>query len=237
MFIFRLAPSGDYSVLLTFAKVPGYDQFPLVAASDGNLYGSFSGGGENNTGEIYRATMSGTFQAVASLPKNISSPRTSMQAADGNLYGTTVYNQIYRYDMSTHAVTMVYEMNYGGSQGHCPCVLVEGMDGKLYGTAPNGGNYPGLGAVFSLDIGLPPPPPMVSGVYPSTGTAGQKVILWGNYLLGANSVTFNGTPASDVTVTSVQSVSAIVPAGATSGPVTITTGNGTYTTTTDFTVQ
>jgi hypothetical protein len=66
---------------------------------------------------------------------------------------------------------------------------------------------------------------------------GKVVALWGNYLLSATSVTFNGTPAAKVAVTSIQSVHATVPAGATSGPVTVTTANGTFTTTANFTVQ
>jgi hypothetical protein len=110
------------------------------------------------------------------------------------------------------------------------------MDGKIYGLAAAGGNI-GIGAMFSLDIGLPKPLPLVSGLYPASGSVGQKVMLWGNYLLGASVVSFNGTPAGSVSVTSVNSVYATVPVGATSGPVTITTANGSYTTTASFTVQ
>jgi hypothetical protein len=63
------------------------------------------------------------------------------------------------------------------------------------------------------------------------------VILWGNYLLGAKSVVFNGTPATSFRATSVRSVQVTVPPGATTGPVTITTAKGSYTTTNSFTVQ
>ncbi len=237
VFIYRFTQSGTYSQVLTFPKVPSYDALPLVAAADGYLYGTFSAGGANNTGLLYRASLAGEYNDFASFPTTISSPRSLMQAADGNLYGTTVYNQIFRYNFSTKAIELVYQMDAAGSQGHCACILVEGMDGKLYGAAPNGGNYPSQGAVFSLDIGLPKPTPMLSGLYPSSGGAGLKVLLWGNYLLGATSVTFNGVPAAGIKVTSVQSVTATVPAGATSGPVTITTPNGSFTTTTNFTVE
>ena len=106
MFIYRLSPSGTYSQLLTFPKVPGYDAFPLVAATDGYLYGTFSKGGTNDKGLIYRATLSGGYRDFASFPATISSPRTLMQAADGNLYGTTVYNQIFRYNFATQAVEL-----------------------------------------------------------------------------------------------------------------------------------
>jgi hypothetical protein len=52
-------------------------------------------------------------------------------------------------------------MNRRNLQGGCaPCNFIQGIDGKLYGTAVIGG--PGGGAVFSLDFGLPKPPPRVA---------------------------------------------------------------------------
>jgi hypothetical protein len=85
-------------------------------------------------------------------------------------------------------------MNLNNLQGGCaPCNFIQGMDGKLYGTAPGGG--PGGGAVFSLDFGLPQPKPSVAQLAPSSGTVGQQILLWGGHLLGAASVTFNGVPA------------------------------------------
>jgi hypothetical protein len=239
MFIYRFTPSGTYSRLINFPSVPNpiIYPFPLISATDGTLYGTFAAGGTNNTGEIYQVTLSGQYQIVASLPKNIASPRTLMQAADGNLYGSTGYNQIFRYEPATHAIKLVYQMDKFGAQGNCGCTLIEGMDGKLCGVAANGGNYPGTGAVFSLEIGLPKPLPSVTGLYPSSGAVGKQVILWGNYLLGAIAVSFNGTPATTLKSTSAQSVAATVPAGATSGPVTVTTANGSFTTSQSFTVQ
>jgi hypothetical protein len=50
-------------------------------------------------------------------------------------------------------------------------------------------------------------------------------------------VTFNGVPAAAFQVNSTQAVMAIVPAGATTGPVTITTANGSVTAKEDFRVQ
>jgi uncharacterized protein (TIGR03437 family) len=72
---------------------------------------------------------------------------------------------------------------------------------------------------------------------PDSGATGQKIILWGSHLLGATSVSFNGVPAAAFQVNSTQAVVAAVPAGATTGPVTITTANGSFTTTQSFTIQ
>jgi uncharacterized repeat protein (TIGR03803 family) len=241
-FIYRLTPSGGYSQILTFPPSLGGPYAPaLMGASDGNLYGTFSGGGANDTGLIYAATLGGQWRTVASFPakgtdEGMLYPDSLVEASDGALYGSTVHNAIFRYDLTTHALTLAYQMNPRNQQGSCaPCNLIQAMDGKLYGTAAIGG--PGGGAVFSLDFGLPKPKPAVAQLVPESGTAGERILLWGSHLLGATSVTFNGVPAAAFQVNSTQAVMATVPAGATTGPVTITTANGTVTAKQNFTVQ
>jgi len=235
-FIFRLTPGGTSARLVHF-PVPRSGRFPLLAASDGNLYGLFSAGGANNTGELYRATPSGIFETAVSFPaKGMVEPQTLMQASDGNIYGSTNNTYIFGYNLKTRKLASVFRLNPDGSQGLCPCQFIQGTDGKLYGVAPFGGKYPGIGALFSLDIGLPRPTPVISQIYPTSGTVGQAVLLWGTYLLGATSVSFNGKPATTISVTSGQSVRVTVPAGATSGLVTIRTANGAFTTKSEFRV-
>ncbi len=237
-FIIRMTPQGEYSQLLSFPAFPSHGlATPLVSASDGNLYGTFGGGGVNNTGELFQATLSGKLQITSFPAQGPSQPLTLMEAADGNLYGSTNYNTIFRYNLKTRALTTAYQMALNGAQGRCPCPLIHGMDGKLYGVASFGGPYPGQGTVFSLDLGLPRPKPAVSALYPTSGASGTRVLLWGKCLLAATSVTFNGVPATTLTVTSGQSVWVTVPSGATTGPITITTPNGSFTTAANFTVQ
>ena len=242
-FIFRLTPSGDYSRPLIFpSDVPISANGPsLVAASDGNLYGTFGEGGANDTGIIFQVALTGQWQTVASFPARgnyqaLIDPSSLMEASDGALYGSTIHNAIFRYDLTTHALTLAYQMNPDNSQGSCaPCNFIQGSDGKLYGTAATGGL--GGGAVFSLDFGLPKPTPFVTRMVPASGTAGQKILLWGGHLVGATAVSFNGVPAAAFQVNSTQAVVATVPVGATTGPVTITTANGSFTTTQSFTIQ
>ena len=236
-FVFRLTPAGDYSRLVSLPELPrAATAFPLISASDGNLYGTFGKGGKNGTGLLYRVTLSGQYQLVADFPpKGLRDPWTLMQAADGNLYGTTNLNQIFRYNLANSQLAMVLQLEPNGTQGKCGCLLVEGMDGKLYGLAPYGGSYPGIGAVFSLDIGLPKPKPVVSEIYPASGPSNRKVVLWGNYLLGVTSVTFNGVPAAIFSSTSTNSIEVTVPARAATGPVAVTTVNGSFSTTRNFT--
>jgi hypothetical protein len=56
-------------------------------------------------------------------------------------------------------------------------------------------------------------------------------------LLGAAAVSFNGTAAATVRNISANYVFATVPAGATTGPITVTTPNGTASSPGPFTVQ
>jgi len=241
-FVYRLTPSGEYTQILTFPSNfgAGYGA-ALVAASDGNLYGTLSSAGTNNVGIVFETNLSGQWSTVANFPAKGSDegfydPNSLVEASDGALYGATVHDAIFRFDLATHALTLAYQMNPYNLQGSCaPCNFIQAMDGNLYGTAALGG--PGGGAVFSLDFGLPKPTPGVEQLVPSSGSVGQKILFWGSHLLGATSVKFNGVPATDFQVNSTQALAATVPAGATTGPVTVTTANGKVTSRQSFTIQ
>jgi len=88
-----------------------------------------------------------------------------------------------------------------------------------------------------LDAGLPPPKPSVGLFVPSSGSAAQRILLWGRNLLGATAVAFNGTAAAQFQVASNQGIWVDVPPGATIGPITVTTPNGSYTTPQTFQIQ
>jgi uncharacterized protein (TIGR03437 family) len=55
---------------------------------------------------------------------------------------------------------------------------------------------------------------------------GATIVILGNNLKGTTRVTFNGTPAT-FTVVSPTEIKAVVPAGATSGTITVTTATAT----------
>ena len=71
---------------------------------------------------------------------------------------------------------------------------------------------------------------------PTFGPAGTSVTISGTTFIGATAVSFNGVPAN-FTVTNSGTITTTVPAGATTGPITVTTpSNGPIVTTTRFTV-
>ncbi len=83
----------------------------------------------------------------------------------------------------------------------------------------------------------PPPPstPSVSGFTPTSSPTGTTVTINGSGLTGATKVAFNSSNAT-YTVTSNSQITATVPSGATTGPISVSTPSGTATSTTPFTI-
>jgi large repetitive protein len=99
---------------------------------------------------------------------------------------------------------------------------MQATNGTLYGTTEEGGANEQDGTVFSLSAGLGP---FVETLFTS-GKVGAGVIILGNNLTGTTSVNFNGAAAT-FTVVSRTEIKTTVPAGATTGTVTVTTPSGT----------
>jgi hypothetical protein len=76
--------------------------------------------------------------------------------------------------------------------------------------------------------------PAITSFSPASGRAGEVITINGTNFAGISSVTFNGTEAQ-FTANSTTLLSALVPAGASSGPITITNGFGNATSVSPFT--
>ncbi|MFN2470289.1 MAG: IPT/TIG domain-containing protein [Gaiellaceae bacterium] len=76
--------------------------------------------------------------------------------------------------------------------------------------------------------------PTISGFTPTSGLAGARVRINGAYFSGAGAVKFNGVSAA-YTIVSATQIDAVVPAGATTGKISVTTPAGTATSTGTFT--
>jgi uncharacterized repeat protein (TIGR03803 family) len=100
--VFKITPSGQYSVLYNFSKSAGAFGSPssqLILASDGNFYGTLDGGGSGSwapktRGAIYRVSPNGDFTPLQGFcqcgPEKGFNPIGGLfQGTDGNLYGTT----------------------------------------------------------------------------------------------------------------------------------------------------
>jgi hypothetical protein len=81
-----------------------------------------------------------------------------------------------------------------------------------------------------------PAAPTVTGFLPPSGAIGATVTITGSLFSKATAVLFNGTAAS-FQVINATTIVAVVPVGATTGPVAVTTNAGTGTSAASFTVS
>jgi len=144
-------------------------------------------------------------------------------AGDGNFYGTDGggaygYRTVFKITPIGNLTTL---HDFDETDGAQPAGLLQGTRGNLYGTTSGDWGWEGRGTVFSLGVGLGP---FVTFVR-DTAKVEKWVEILGQGFIGTSGVSFNGTPAA-FKVKSNTYLAATVPAGATTGPVTVTTPNG-----------
>jgi len=225
---FKISPAGAFTSLGLF---PGSSNSPLIQASNGHFYGVAVYGGTYSNGTLFEMSRGGKTRVLHNfnnLKGDGSYPYAGLvQATDGNFYGATSsggvlgWGTIYRLS-TTGQFTVVYI--FDGSTGSYPeTTLVQHTNGILYGETYLGGTYGG-GVFYSLDIGAAPFVRLVT----TFGKAGKTIGILGQGFTGTTEVSFNGIPAT-FTVSSDTYLEATVPAGATTGFVTVTTSTGTLT--------
>ena len=161
--------------------------------------------------------MDGTYKVLHEYSDfRIGSPTFLTEATDGYLCGVTEgeiqlggYNTLYRIEKLAGDDEQLHVMN-GATIGNCPCWLTQGSDGKVRRRTVTGG--PGFGSAWIWDLGLPKPLPNVHKLIPAGGSAGTEVLVWGDNLLGATAVGFDGTPATAFGNITANYVVATVPA-------------------------
>jgi len=259
--VFKVTPAGKEKVLYSFGAGGGFSDGAqplgaLIQGLDGNFYGTTSSSGcaAGCGGTVFKITPLGvltTLHAFTCYPGDGCSPQAGLAVgSDGNLYGTTFQGGSQAAACNCGTIFQIapdgtYQSLYSftnGTDGRNPWGgLFQATDGAFYGTTIAGGsgvssscNYDGTqtcGTVFSLSLGLGP---FVIDL-PSAAVVGTTVKILGTNLMGATAVSFNGTPAVIVGASKTL-ITTSVPAGATSGYVTVTTTGGTLTSNLPFRV-
>ena len=229
--IFRITPTGKFTKLYDFDKTHGQDvHAPLIQGADGNFYGTTSSGGSENSGVIFSVTPAGSLTVLHSFNNfNFDGclPYAGLvQASDGNFYGvssscgTGTFGTLYSI---TPSGTFTVLHNFFSSDGEDPeANLLQHTNGILYGNTFTGGSDACIcGTFFSLNDSLAP----FIGLLPAAARVGGQLQIFGQGLTGATAVSLNGKAASFVVVADTY-MTATVPSGATTGPVTVTTSGG-----------
>jgi uncharacterized repeat protein (TIGR03803 family) len=231
--LYEISASGTFKVLHLFGGSEGVGPVSLIQGADGQLYGTTSSGGENGWGTIFTVGRSGTVTPLHAFSPSEGGGNLIIQTTDGNFYGTAFdggangYGTIFEV---TPTGTLTVLHNFSVTDGEfAEAPLVQSTSGKFYGTTEQGANnlcvfVSGCGTVFSLDTGLGP---FVTFVV-KAAKVGKTAEILGQGLTGTTSVSFNGVAAS-FKVRSDTFLTATVPAGASTGLVTVTTSSGTLT--------
>ena len=111
-----------------------------------------------------------------------------------------------------------------------------GDDGSLFSVRVSNAAGQALSAGALLTVTVPPPTPILSGFLPASGPVGTAVVISGSHFTGATLVAFHGTPSTSFTVDSDGQITAAVPAGASSGVISVTTPGGTISSSAAFAV-
>ena len=228
--IFKIVPSGDFplTLLFTFDVFDGaYPYAGLVQGSDAKLYGTTTGA--SLFGDVFDITTKGSFAELHALDGSTDGAIANaglVQASDGSFYGAAQQGgngsgTLFR--ITSNGTFTVCE-DFNATDGAEPLVTpIQHTNGILYGDTSLGGDTNNTGVFYSLNLGLKP---FVS-LLPTSGNVGSTVEILGQGFIGTKAVSFNGTAANKFTVESNTYMIAVVPTGATTGLVTVTTPNAT----------
>ncbi len=106
-----------------------------------------------------------------------------------------------------------------------------------YNSSTANGVVVSSGATKTQDFALTAPAPTITGFTPSRGKFGTVVTITGTNFLTARAVVFNTTATTQFTVNSATKITVAVPAGATTGQITVKTSGGQVTSVGSFRVR
>ena len=233
--VYKITPQGVLTVVHSFGDIDGDGTQPyctLALANDGNFYGTTGTGGPLGGGTIFQITPQGRYNLLQYFDLSYySSPAGGLvQASDGNLYG------VVRNNPGNASGGAFYSMTPqpGGKFLFSWITALEGgvvtpadtpfqhTSGVLYGDSVFGGTD-SQGTFYEMNLGLKP----YAALLTVMGKPGKMIQILGQGFTHATRVNFSGVQAK-FTVASDTLLTAAVPVGAATGPVTVvipTTGN------------
>jgi uncharacterized repeat protein (TIGR03803 family) len=174
--VFEITSGGKLTTLYSFCSqkkcVDGASPYGgLVLATDGNLYGATTEGGNSGHGTIFAISLEGKFRRVYNFCSQANcadggDPSGSLvQAANGNFYGVSVQGGTSTYcPISGAGCGTLFELTPKGvlttlynfcsqpncADGYSPTAVMLGSDGNFYGTTTQAGANVYGGTMFEV---------------------------------------------------------------------------------------
>jgi uncharacterized repeat protein (TIGR03803 family) len=182
--VFKLTTQGTFSTVYSFCSVTNdgicldgnTPRVPLILGSDGNFYGTTTGGGSNDEGTVFKITSEGTLTTIYHIPNSLAVGQITQvplyQGSDSNFYGISdiggaegnglvfqltsqgTFTAIYNFCTSTNPAAPC-------ADGSSPLAPLIEVGGNLYGTTRADGEasvdgLSGGGTAFGMPLdGLP----------------------------------------------------------------------------------
>ena len=179
------------------------------------------------TGTVTVTTVTGTMKSNRAF---LVTPQIKSFTPASGIVGTSV-------TITGVSLTQATKVTIGGK----PASFTVNSDTQVTATVPAGAKT-GAKITITTAGGIASSPlaftvvPSVTSFSPPSGPVGTSVTITGNSFKGMTKVTFGGVAATSFQVISDTHVDALVPTGAVTGPIAVTTPGGTGTSATDFTV-
>jgi len=259
--VFEITPAGKVTILYSFCSEAGCadgnsPDAGLVQATNGNFYGTTTGGGPNGEGEVFEITPAGKLTVLHGFDRTDGEdPRGGlMQATNGTFYGTTTsggandYGTVF--SLSIGLGPFVETRFTSGEVGASVIILGNNLAGtssvSFNGTAATyeirsnteiTTTVPAGATTGTVKVTIPSGTldnnvifrvtPQLNSFTPTSGEVGADVTITGVSLTQTSAVTFGDVKATIFKVDSDTQATATVPTGAKTGKIGITTAGGT----------
>lgn len=251
--VYKISTAGVFTEIYGFPTTTGYRPCTgVIQGKDGKLYGATNLGAANNIGSIYKLTTAGAYTDLhdfnnttdATCYNNVGRTTVNLlQVTDGSFYGVNGSNgpsgdgSIYK--LTTANVFTAFLFPDPPVDGDLPLsTLIQNTNGLVYGTTPSGGPTscnPCQGVFFSVATG----DAAFVNLEPTQKTepVGAHIGMFGQGFSSGSVVKFGGVASTSVTRSGSTYLTAVVPVGAHTGAVTVTTGSTTLTSPQTFKVK